>query len=65
MCPIARPQLSQDVLEVSLHRMLGDKEPLCNIAIPISLGHLAQNVDLTARELSITQMLVDLRSDLR
>src|ERR1700752_4808428 len=56
MCPVACAQLSQDVLEVSLYRVFGNKEPLCDIAIPISLDHLAQNVNLAAGELFIAEM---------
>ena len=48
-----------------LYGVLGDKEPLCDIATPISFGDLAENVQLTARELFIAEMLGELRSDFR
>jgi hypothetical protein len=57
MCPIARSQLFHDVLEVTLDRFFGDKEPLCNIAIAISSGDVSQNVDLAIRERFIGEML--------
>ena len=57
MCPIARAQLFHDVLEVTLDRLFGDKEPLGDIAIPISFGDVAQNFDLTIRERFVADTL--------
>ena len=36
--------------------VLGDKEPFCDIAIPISLGDLAESINFTIREAFIAEM---------
>jgi hypothetical protein len=41
VCSIIRAQLFQDVLYVDLYGVLGDKEILCDIAIPISILNVA------------------------
>jgi hypothetical protein len=63
MCTIAPPQLSKDVRHVGLDGVLGDKQPLCDIAIPISLSNLAQNVELAVRERFVAEMLGEVGRD--
>jgi hypothetical protein len=64
MRPIARSQLVQNVFEMNLHGMLGQKEPVADIAIPISFLDVRQNVELAIRELFIAEMLDQTSSDL-
>jgi hypothetical protein len=64
MRPIAVRQLVQDVLEMNLHGMLGQKEPFSDVAIPISLLDVAQNVKFKSREPFIAEMLGEPSSDL-
>jgi hypothetical protein len=42
ICPIGRPQLSHDVLDVKLNRLFHDKESLGDIAIPRAFGDVAR-----------------------
>ena len=49
---------------MNLHGMLGQKEPVSDIAIPIPLLDVAQNVELTIREPFIAEMLGEPSSDL-
>jgi len=65
MGPIARAQFFHDVLEVHFDRLFGDKEPLRDIAIPISTADVTQDVELTIRERFLADMLGEMGSDLR
>ena len=49
---------------MNLHGMLGQKEPVSDITVPISLLDVAQNVNLTSRESFIGEMLGQTSSDL-
>jgi hypothetical protein len=49
------------VLETNLHGFFGDEKSLCDVAIPISLCDVAQNVNFATSEQIIAQVFGKLR----
>src|SRR4029077_20850120 len=64
MRPIVRSQLAEDVLSMNLHGMLGQKEPISDVAIPISFLDVGEYVKLPSGELFIAEMLGEPGRDL-
>src|SRR3954466_5337280 len=58
---IAGAQLLHDVLDVHLDRLLGDEQPLGDVAIPVAAGDVLQDVDLAARQRLVREMFGELR----
>jgi hypothetical protein len=59
------PSFFHSVLEMNLHGFFGDEKSLCEVAIPISLCDVAQNINFASCEQIIAQVFSKLSRDLR
>src|SRR6185503_7978982 len=61
---IGGAQFFHDVLDVNLDGFFRDEEAFGDFAVPVSIGHFPQHLDLTLSENLITHVFEKLRSNL-